>query len=190
MDVDRDLPESKPVVSWLVSDRSAGAAFTLMTDLNARLKHRIQLTTDGHRPYIEAMEGTFGSEIDYATLVKIYDKDPDEEKRYSPAQCLGQEVTRTQGDPDSDAIGTSHVERQNLTMRMGLRRFTRLTNGFSKKAENLAAAVSLHFMYYNFARPHTSLKNPYPRTPAMAAGVADHVWSVAEIVAVLDAPAS
>jgi hypothetical protein len=162
-----------------------------MKDVKSRLSHRVQLTTDGHKPYLEAVEGAFGGDVDYATLQKLYGKDPeDDQKRYSPAKCIGQEVREIAGHPDPRGICTSHVERANLTMRMGMRRFTRLTNAFSRKVENLAAAVSLHFMYYNFARPHQTLKNPYPRTPAMAAGVADHVWSVAEIVALLDAPAS
>lgn len=119
---------------------------------------------------------------------KLYGKDPqDIEKRYSPAKCIGQDVRLIAGNPAPSAICTSHVERANLTMRMSMRRFTRLTNAFSRKVENLAAAVSLHFMYYNFARPHQPLKNPYPRTPAMAAGVADHVWTVTEIVSLLGA---
>jgi len=183
-------PESKLMISWLIGRRGAGDAYALMTDLKSRLSHRVQLTTDGHRPYLEAVEGAFAGDIDYATLQKLYGKDPeDDQKRYSPAKCIGQEVREIAGRPDPRGICTSHVERANLTMRMGVRRFTRLTNAFSRKVENLAAAVSLHFMYYNFARPHQSLRNPYPRTPAMAAGVADHVWSVAEIVALLDAPA-
>jgi hypothetical protein len=118
--------------------------------------------------------------MDYAMLVKIYGHDQDE-KRYSPAECIGTEVVHVMGDPDPDRISTSYVERQNLTMRMGMRRFTRLTNGFSKKIENHVASVALHFMHYNFARVHKSLKDPYPRTPAMAAGVADHVWTLEEI---------
>jgi len=183
--------DSKLVPTWLVSDRSTVDAKAFMTDLAERLSTRVQLTTDGHRPYLEAVESPFGSEIDYAVLQKLYGSDPGAEKRYSPAQCIGVDVHRVQGRPDPKLISTSYVERQNLTMRMGMRRFTRLTNGFSKKVENLAAAVSLHFMYYNFARPHKTLANPYPRTPAMAAGVTDHVWSVAEIVGLLSpAPGS
>jgi IS1 family transposase len=179
-------PEIKLMISWLIGHRKAGDAFALMTDLKSRLSHRVQLTTDGFRPYLDAVEGSFGSEIDYATLTKLYGTDPEAERRYSPLKCIGVESRGIQGDPDPQAISTSHVERQNLTMRMGMRRYTRLTNAFSRKVENLAAAVSLHFMHYNFARPHTSLKNPYPRTPAMAVGVADHAWSVAEIVGLLD----
>jgi len=133
-----------------------------------------------------AVEGAFGSDVDYAMLQKLYGTPPETDKRYSPAECIGAEVRVVQGDPDPDLISTSYVERQNLTMRMGMRRFTRLTNAFSKKIENLAAAVSLHFFHYNFARPRASLANPYPRTPAMAAGVADHVWTLGEIAALLD----
>lgn len=178
--------DTKLVPTWAIGDRSAGMAWHLFSDLRERLTGRMQLTTDGHNAYMEAVEGTFHGEVDYAQLVKIYGKDPaDDEKRYSPAKCLGATVHRVSGLPDPKHIGTSHVERQNLTMRMGMRRFTRLTNAFSRKVENLAAAVSLHFMYYNFARPHQSLASPYPRTPAMAAGVADHVWRIEEIVALL-----
>jgi len=179
--------ETKLVPTWAIGDRSAGMAWHVMTDLRSRLRGTVQLTTDGHKPYLEAVESAFGQDVDYATLVKLYGLDPaDDEKRYSPAKCLGADVRRISGDPDPAKICTSHVERQNLTMRMGMRRFTRLTNAFSRKVENLAAAVSLHFMYYNFSRPHSSLANPYPRTPAMAAGVSDHVWKIAEIVDLLD----
>jgi len=123
-------------------------------------------------------------------LQKIYGVPQEAEKRYSPAVCLGAEVRVIQGDPDPELISTSYVERQNLTMRMRMRRFTRLTNAFSKKVENLAAAVALHFMHYNFARPHAGLADPYPRTPAMAAGVDDHVWTLQEIAGLLDVPVS
>ncbi len=146
----------------------------------------MQLTTDGHHPYLEAVEGAFGGNIDYARLIKLYGTDPEADTRYSPAKCLGIKVEEISGNPDPAAISTSYVERQNLTMRMSMRRFTRLTNAFSRKVGNLAAAVSLHFMYYNFARPHKTLANPYPRTPAMAAGVTDHVWEVEEIVDLLN----
>ncbi len=177
--------ETKLVPSYLVGDRSAYTGYRFLTDLAGRLANRVQLTTDGPKAYLGAVEGAFGSEIDYAMLVKIYGHDQNE-RRYSPPECLGTEVVPIQGDPDPDLISTSYVERQNLTMRMGMRRFTRLTNAFSKKAENLAAAVSLHFMYYNFGRVHASLANPYPQTPAMAAGVADHVWALKEIAGLLD----
>jgi IS1 family transposase len=177
--------DSKLVPAWLVADRSSASAIALMDDLRGRLANRVQLTTDGHRAYLEAVEGAFGSNIDYAQIIKLYGNDPEPEKRYSPATCLGVEVHRISGNPRLADVSTSYVERQNLTMRMGMRRFTRLTNAFSRKVENLAAAVSLHFMYYNFARPHKTLANPNPRTPAMAAGVADHVWRIEEIVGLL-----
>jgi hypothetical protein len=124
--------------------------------------------------------------VDYAQVIKLYGNDSESEKRYSPAKCTGVEIRRRAGSPDPKHINTSYVKRQNLTMRMGMRRFTRLTNAFSRKVDNLSAAVALHFMYYNFARPHQSLKNPYPRTSAMAAGVSDHIWTVSEIVGLLD----
>ena len=177
--------DSKLVPTWLVGDRSTADATVFIQDLADRITNRIQLTTDGHRPYLEAVEGAFGAEIDDAMLIKLYGAPPEAERRYSPPECIGAQPRRIQGNPDPRYVSTSYIERQNLTMRMGMRRFTRLTNGFSKKAENLAAAISLHFMHYNFARPHKSLANPYPRTPAMAARVADHLWSVDEIVALL-----
>lgn len=180
--IDRD---SKLVPTWYVGDRSAISAVMVMDDLRSRLAGRIQLSTDGLHAYINAVQDAFGDDVDYAQIVKFYGVDPEADHRYSPAKCLGQQVTRITGVPDIAQVGTSHVERQNLTMRMGMRRFTRLTNAFSRKVENLAAAVSLHFMYYNFARPHMSLATPYPRTPAMAAGVSDHVWKIEEIVALL-----
>lgn len=181
--------DTKLVVSWLVSDRSGEAAVSFMRDVASRLAGRVQLTTDGHKPYLEAVDDAFGSEIDYAVLMKLYgapetaDASPTA-RRYSPNECTGIEIRTIQGNPDPDHISTSYVERQNLTMRMGMRRFTRLTNGFSKKVENLAAAVSLHFMWYNFGRPHRSLGRNV--TPAMAAGVTDHVWTPQEIAALLD----
>jgi hypothetical protein len=159
-----------------------------MTDLEKRLANSVQLTTDGHHVYLNAVKRAFREHwIDYAMLQKLYD-DPTkaDERRYSPAVCTGAKVEHIEGNPDPDKISTSYVERQNLTMRMGMRRFTRLTNAFSKKVENLAHAVSLHFMHYNFARPHSALADPYPTTPAMAAGVADHVWSLEEIAGLLD----
>ncbi len=156
-----------------------------------RLANQIQLTTDGHKAYLEAVEDAFGAAIDYAQLIKLYGPDFTEgHRRYSPAQCIGTEVTVIQGQPEAKHISTSHVERQNLTMRMGMRRFTRLTNAFSKKLENHMHAVSLHFLYYNFARPHKTLakvNNGYPATPAMAAGLTDHVWSIEEMIDLLDA---
>ena len=153
-----------------------------MNDLSERLSNRVQLTTDGHKMYLEAVEGAFGADIDYSMLHKLYGADPEPDKRYSPAKCIGVTHQPIMGDPDPDHVSTSIVERQNLNMRMSIRRFTRLTNAFSKKVENLAHAVSLHFMYYNFARIHRSLRV----TPAMEAGVSEHVWSVEEIAALLD----
>jgi IS1 family transposase len=179
--------DTKLVPSWLVGERTSPDAWTFMLDLSNRLSNRVQLTTDGNRPYLTAVDLAFGKGgIDYAMLEKIYGPDPSEEKRYSPAICTGTKTRIIKGDPDPDRISTSYVERQNLTMRMGMRRFTRLTNAFSKKVEKLAHAVSLHYMHYNFARPHKSLSKPYARTPAMAAGVADHVWSLTEIAGLLE----
>ncbi len=169
-------------VSWLVGERDAGYAAEFINDLARKLATRIQLTTDGWKAYLEAVEGAFGADIDYAQLVKLYGESPEAEKRYSPAQCIGCDRKRVEGNPDPRHISTSFVERQNLTMRMSMRRFTRLTNAFSKKVENLEAAVALHFMWYNFGRVHQSLRV----TPAMEAGVSDHVWSVEEIVGLLD----
>lgn len=179
-------PETKLVPTWAVGDRSAGMAHDVMADLRSRLRSRVQLTTDGNTMYINAVEDAFGADLDYAQLVKLYGSDPAvDEKRHTPAKCIGADVRSVGGAPDPSHVCTSHVERQNLTMRMGMGRFTRLTNAFSRKVENLAAAVSLHFMFYNFARPQKSLANPYPRTPAMAAGVSDHDWKIEEMVALL-----
>lgn len=173
--------DSKLAISWLVGSRDAGYATVFIEDVASRLANRVQLTTDGHRPYLEAVEGAFGTEIDYAQLVKLYGEPVGNEKRYSPGVCIGCRRKPIMGDPDHAHISTSFVERQNLTMRMGMRRFTRLTNAFSKKVENHEAAVALHFMHYNFARVHQTLRV----TPAMEAGVADHVWTLGEIVALL-----
>lgn len=173
--------ETKLVPCWHVGRRDARAAYEFISDLASRLANRVQLTTDGHRPYLEAVEGAFGSEIDYAMLVKIYGK-PQEEIRYSPAQCLGAQTHVVTGDPDPAHVSTSYVERQNLTMRMSMRRFTRLTNGFSKKVDNHRHALALHYMYYNFARIHKTLRC----TPAMAAGVTKRLWEISDIVALLD----
>jgi IS1 family transposase len=178
--------DTKLVPSFLVGERNAQDAEAFLRDLDMRLANRVQLTTDGHSMYLTSVAKVFGSGgIDYAMLHKIYG-DADKERRYSPPVCLGTDKRIIRGNPDPAKISTSYVERQNLTMRMGMRRFTRLTNAFSKKVENLVWAVSLHFMHYNFARPHKTLANPYPRTPAMAAGVADHVWTLREIAALLD----
>jgi IS1 family transposase len=174
--------DSKLAVSWLVGDRSAASAFALMDDLASRLTHRIQLTTDGHRAYLDAVENAFGSEIDYAMLVKLYGADREEtEARYSPSECIGCRAIPISGIPKTKHICTSFVERQNLTMRMSMRRFTRLTNAFSKKVENHAQSVALHFMYYNRVRIHQSLRV----APAMAAGISDHVWEVEDLVSLL-----
>jgi IS1 family transposase len=179
--------DTKLVPSWLVGERTVPDAWVFMSDLASRLENRVQLTTDGHHSYIKAVDAAFGDEIDYAMLYKHYGQDPrEDERRYSPAVCTGIDIRPMTGNPDPEKISTSYVERQNLTMRMGMRRFTRLTNGFSKKVENLAHAVALHYMHYNFARPHKTLSKPYPTTPAMAAGVADHKWSLYEIAALLD----
>jgi IS1 family transposase len=179
-------PDSKLVASWLVGRRDAVDAVDFMTDLADRLRYRIQLTTDGHSPYVQAVEVAFGKDVDYAMLVKEYGYDPDEPRRFGPPVVLAETVKVVTGNPDPTRISTSYVERQNLTMRMGTRRFTRLTNGFSKKVENHSASIALHFMYMNFARPHKSLANPCPRTPAMAAGLADHIWTCEDIAALLD----
>lgn len=183
--------DTKLVPAFMVGDRSYADAHYFMQDLAAKLANRVQLTTDGYRAYMDAVEDAFGADIDYAQLHKIYKKETKPgDTRYSPAKCVGVDQRVITGRPNPKDISTSYVERQNLTMRMGLRRFTRLTNAFSKKVENLAAAVSLHFMHYNFVRTHGTLSNPYPMTPAMAAGVADHIWTVEEIVALLDASAA
>jgi IS1 family transposase len=175
--------DSKLVPSFLVGTRNARSAAMFIDDLKTRLASRVQLTTDGHKAYLTAVEDSFGADVDYAMLQKIYESSQ-EETRYSPAKCVGCDVKKIQGDPDPDHISTSYAERQNLTMRMGMRRFTRLTNAFSKKVENHAYQVALHFMYYNFCRIHASLRV----TPAMEAGVADHVWSIQEVVALLPEP--
>ncbi|MFC1980342.1 IS1 family transposase [Chloroflexota bacterium] len=174
--------DTKIVPSWLVGLRDADYAFEFMRDLQGRLGNRVQLTTDGHKVYLNAVDDVFGSEIDYEMLVKLYGTELGGEKRYSPAVCNGTNSRVVTGHPDTSKISTSYAERQNLTMRMGMRRFTRLTNAFSKKVENLEHAVALHYMYYNFARPHKTLANPYPRTPAMAAGISNHIWTIEDIV--------
>jgi IS1 family transposase len=177
-------PDSKLVPCWLIGPRHAGTAFHFIQDLKERLANRVQLTTDGYRPYLTAVDENFGTEIDYAQLQKIYAAAPEgPQVRYSPAICMGAKKAGIGGTPDHKHISTSHVERQNLTMRMSMRRFTRLTNGFSKKVENLEAAVALHYMHYNFCRIHQSLRV----TPAMEAGVSDHVWDLEEVISLLDA---
>jgi IS1 family transposase len=183
--------DTKLVPSWYVGDRSSASARALIDDLSFRVNRRMQLTTDGHAAYLSAVEGVLGGDVDYAMLIKLYDTPEGHgpEHRYSPGVCTGIEQRRVTGDPDPDHVSTSYVERQNLTMRMSMRRFTRLTNAFSKKVENLAAAVSLHFVYYNFARPHQTLTKAnggYKTTPAMAAGKANRVWTLTDIVGLLD----
>ena len=174
--------DTKLVPTWYVGKRTAAAAADFIADVAAQLANRVQLTTDGHRAYLTAVAGAFRDEIDYAQLVKLYGPDPEGEKRYSPATCIGTDTTIVSGDPDPLHISTSYVERQNLAMRMRMRRFTRLTNAFSTKVENLQCAVALRFMFYNFARVHGTLKT----TPAVKAGIADHAWTVEEIVGLLD----
>jgi len=174
--------DTKLICSWMVGNRDGLAAYEFMSDLASRLANRIQLTTDGHVVYLNAVEAAFGANIDYAMLVKIYGESAEEEKRYSPAQCLGCKREPISGSPERRHISTSYVERQNLTMRMQMRRFTRLTNAFSKKIENHIAAISLHFMHYNFVRIHQTLRV----TPAMAAGISDRVWEIADIVKLVE----
>jgi IS1 family transposase len=183
-------PDTKLVPSWLVGMREAPDARLFIADLRSRLMApRVQITTDGHKPYVDAIEAEVGQNVDYAMLIKTYGIDDNmaaspTARRYSPNMVTGEQVRVISGNPDPSLVSTSYVERQNLTMRMGMRRFTRLTNGFSKKVENHAAMVSLHFMHYNFARPHMALGKR--TTPAMAAGVSDHVWTCDEIAALID----
>lgn len=176
--------KSKIVPSFHVGKRDYTDASAFITDLAGRLASRVQLTSDGLKCYLEAVEDAFGAEIDFAQLVKLYGKDtrPVMEARYSPPACIGARKKRVVGNPQRGLVSTSHIERQNLTIRMGARRFTRLTNAFSKKLENHKYQVALHFMHYNFCRIHQSLRV----TPAMEAGIADHVWSLEEIVGLID----
>jgi len=174
--------DSKLAISWLVGNRDASYAQIFMEDIASRLKNRVQLTTDGLKAYIEAVESNFGSGIDYAQLVKIYGKSLDGEHRYSPAEVTGTQRNAIMGKPNPKHVSTSFVERANLTMRMNMRRFTRLTNGFSKKVENHAHAISLHFMYYNFVRIHKTLKV----TPAMEAGITTKLWEIKDLALLLE----
>ncbi len=179
--------DTKLVPAWLVGERTTEDGLAFMYDLKGRMRDRIQLSTDGHQARRGSVPYAFDAdEVDWAQLHKIYRSQATSPGRYSPPACIGTKVKVRLGDPDPAKISTSYVERQNLTMRMGMRRFTRLTNGFSKKIENHAAAVAIHFMHYNFARPHKTLANPYPRTPVMAAGIEDHIWTAAEIVSLSD----
>jgi len=174
-------PDSKLAVSWLVGNRDAEYAKMFMEDVASRLKNRVQLTTDGLRAYLEAVEQNFGADIDYAQLVKIYGESLDKEHRYSPSDFKMTRKEKIVGHPNKKHISTSYVERQNLTMRMSIRRFTRLTNGFSKKIENHSHAIALHFMYYNFVRIHKSLRV----TPAMEAGITKKLWSTEDLIKLL-----
>jgi IS1 family transposase len=173
--------DSKLAISWLVGNRDAEFANMFMEDVAKRLTRRVQLTTDGLKAYLEAVEEHFGCNIDFAQLVKMYGKPIEGEHRYSPAECTGIKKTIIQGHPKEEHISTSFIERQNLTMRMSMRRFTRLTNGFSKKVENHAHAIALHFMYYNFVRIHKTLRV----TPAMEAGLTNKLWSVEDLARLL-----
>jgi IS1 family transposase len=176
--------DNKLIVSYFVGGRDGECAMWFMDDLRSRLANRVQLTSDGHRAYLEAVEGAFGDDIDYAMLNKIYGAAPEAFKgRYSPAECIGAKKDRVTGNPDMGHVSTSYVERNNLTMRMHMRRFTRLTNAFSKKVENHAYAVALHMMYYNFVKTHSKLR----MSPAMAAGVSDRLWEISDIVALVEA---
>lgn len=174
--------DSKIIPCWMLGPRDAATARDFMEDLAGRLSNRVQLTTDGLKVYLTAVDKAFGDEIDYAMLVKIYGESPEPQKRYSPAVCIACERFPIKGDPDPHHVSTSYAERQNLSMRMSMRRFTRLTNAFSKKIENHSAAVALYMMYYNFGRVHQTLKT----TPAVKAGIADHIWTVEEIIGLLE----
>lgn len=175
-------PETKLVPPWFVGERSQAAAYAFIDDLRARVGSGIQITTDGFKEYRFAIAGAFGNDVHYARQIKSFVSTSEAAGRYSPGRVRGVETVVVRGAPDPAHISTSHAERQNLTMRMSMRRFTRLTNGFSKKVENHKAAVALHFMHYNFCRIHQTLRV----TPAMAAGISDHVWEIAELVGLLD----
>jgi IS1 family transposase len=175
--------DSKLMLSYLCGGRDASWACKFMEDLASRMATRIQITTDGHRAYAEAVEGAFGMDVDYAMLIKLYGSPSDQpDTRYSPAQCIGTRTATLSGSPDPQHVSTSYVERMNLNIRMGLRRFTRLTNAFSKKFENHCHAAAIYFAYYNFCRVHQTLRV----TPAMEAGLTDHVWTLGELVGLLD----
>ena len=174
--------DSKLAVSWLVGGRDAEYANAFMQDVADRLSNRVQLTTDGHHAYLDAVERAFGIDVDFAQLIKVYGQAPEGQKRYSPPVCVGAKKEPFNGKPDERHISTSYVERQNLTMRMHMRRFTRLTNAFSKKVENHAHAVALHFMFYNFVRIHKTLRV----APAMAAGVTDRLWELGDVARLAD----
>lgn len=174
--------DTKLIATWAVGPRDGDMAYAFMCDLADRLQGRIQLTTDGHGAYLNAVRDAFGRDIDYAMLVKIYGENGDKDGRYSPPSCLGARPEEIIGHPKQADISTSYVERQNLSMRMGMRRFTRLTNAFSKKLENHVHAISLYFLHYNFVRVHQTLRC----TPAMAAGIVDRLWDMNDLVAIVD----
>lgn len=177
--------DSKLIVSYLIGGRDAGYAHEFMQDVAARLSNRVQLTTDGLKAYLDAVDGAFGADIDYALLIKLYGDAPGQVGRCSPAECTGIRKTHVEGKPDAKHISTPYVDRQNLTMRMSMRRFTRLTNAFSKKAENHAHMVALYTTWRNFVRMHKTLKC----SPAMASGVSNRLWSMEDIIALIDARA-
>lgn len=174
--------DTKLCVSYLAGGRDSSWAHAFMEDCAARIRGRVQITTDGHKVYVDAVEGAFGMDCDYAQLQKIYGASMEPERQYSPARCIGVDLKVVSGNPDPKHISTSYVERQNLTMRMSMRRFTRLTNAFSKKLENHEHAIAIYFMYYNFCRIHQTLRV----TPAMEAGLTDHVWGLEELVSLLE----
>jgi IS1 family transposase len=175
--------ETKLIVSWLIGGRDAEYASEFMQDVASRLANRVQLTTDGHGPYLGAVEDAFGIDVDYAQLVKIYGEAPEGQRRYSPAICLGAKKHRVVGNPERKHVSTSHIERSNLTLRMHNRRFTRLTNAFSKKVENHGHMVALYTVWYNFVRMHKTLR----MSPAMAAGIEGKLWDMTDVVALIDA---
>jgi IS1 family transposase len=174
--------QTKLVLGWRIGNRDGAAATAFVKDIAARLSSRIQLTTDGHRMYLDAVEQAFGAAVDYAMLVKLYGAETDGQRTYSPSQCLGARIEPITGTPDRRHVSTSYIERQNLTMRMNMRRFTRLTNGFSKKLENHIHSVALFYMHYNFVQIHQTLRV----SPAMEAGVSDRLWSIEDIVALAE----